>query len=79
MSTAHDEWNHDVQALVAMDKGYFREEGLEEVELVAFHDDEESQLEAIRSGWVDLGMDPQESRIPHDGDIGRGNYWLGRD
>jgi len=74
VSTAHDEWNHDVQALVAMDKGYFREEGLEEVELVAFHDDEESQLEAIHSGWVDLGMDPLTNRVLRAQDQGADIY-----
>ena len=74
VSTAHDEWNHDVQALVAMEKGYFREEGLEEVELVAFHDDEESQLEAIHSGWVDLGMDPLTNRVLRAQDHGADIY-----
>lgn len=57
ISTAHHEWNHDLQALVAMEKGFFGEEGLEDVELIAFADDESSQIEALSSGSVDIAMD----------------------
>ena len=43
------EWNHEVEALVALEKGYFREEGLEDVELIAFADDEAAQIDALAS------------------------------
>ena len=63
ISAAHDEWNHEVEALVALDKGYFREEGLEDVELVAFADDEAAQIDALASGFVDIALDPQTRRV----------------
>lgn len=47
ISAAHDEWNHEVEALVALEKGYFREEGLEDVGLIAFADDEAAQIDAL--------------------------------
>ncbi len=46
-----------------MEKGYFREEGLEDVELIAFPDDESAQIEALASGLVDVALDPQTRRI----------------
>lgn len=32
---------------MALEKGYFREEGLEDVELIAFADDEAAQIDAL--------------------------------
>ena len=63
ISAAHDEWNHEVEALVAMEKGYFKEEGLEDVELIAFADDEAAQIDALSSGFVDVALDPQTRRV----------------
>ncbi len=63
ISAAHDEWNHEVEALVALEKGYFREEGLEDVELIAFADDEAAQIDALASGFVDVALDPQTRRV----------------
>ena len=63
ISAAHDEWNHEVEALVAMEKGYFRVEGLEDVELIAFADDEAAQIDALSSGFVDVALDPQTRRV----------------
>ncbi len=63
ISTAHNEWNHVVLGLVAMEKGYFREEGLEDVELIAFANDEKAQVEALISGLIDIAMDPLIHRV----------------
>ncbi len=40
LSAAHNEWNHVGIALLAMEAGFFAEEGLTDVELITF--DEES-------------------------------------
>ena len=63
ISSAHHEWNHDVQVLVAMDKEYFKEEGLEDVELIVFPDDEAAQLEALANGFLDVAIDPLIHRV----------------
>lgn len=77
ISAAHDEWNHEVEALVALEKGYFREEGLEDVELVAFADDEAAQVEALAGGFVDVAMDPQTRRVLAARDQGAEVYIVG--
>jgi ABC-type nitrate/sulfonate/bicarbonate transport system substrate-binding protein len=63
LSTGHREWNHAVVALVAMGKGYFEAEGLDEVLLLAFADDEEAQLDALESGRVDIALDPATHKV----------------
>jgi ABC-type nitrate/sulfonate/bicarbonate transport system substrate-binding protein len=77
ISAAHDEWNHEVEALVAMAKGYFREEGLEDVELIAFADDEAAQIEVLASGSVDICLDPQTRRVLAARDQGADAYIVG--
>jgi len=77
VSSAHHEWNHDVQILVAMDKGYFKDEGLEDVELIAFPDDEAAQLEALASGLVDIAIDPLIHRVLAAQDQGAEIYIVG--
>jgi len=39
-----------------MEKGYFREEGLEDVELITFPDDEPAQIEGLAEGLVDVAF-----------------------
>ena len=39
LSAAHDEWNHVGIALAAIEKGFFADEGLPDVELVTFPED----------------------------------------
>lgn len=77
ISTAHCEWNHDVQALVAMEQGFFREEGLEDVELIAFADDEAAQIEALSNGFVDVAMDTLVHRVLAAQDKGADIYIVG--
>ena len=70
MSAAHNEWNHVGIALLAMEEGYFAEEGLTDVELITF-DEESSELldrEAVQAdllaeGAVDIGIDPRTTFI----------------
>jgi ABC-type nitrate/sulfonate/bicarbonate transport system substrate-binding protein len=66
-----------VEALVAMAKGYFREEGLEDVELIAFRDDEAAQIEALVAGLVDVALDPQTRRVLGARDQGAEVYIVG--
>ena len=77
ISSAHHEWNHDVQVLVAMDKGYFKEEGLEDVELIVFPDDEAAQLEALANGFLDVAIDPLIHRVLAAQDQGADIYIVG--
>lgn len=77
ISTAHCEWNHDVQALVAMEKGFFREEGLEDVELIAFADNEAAQIEALSIGFVDVAMDTLVHKVLAAQDQGADIYIIG--
>lgn len=63
ISTAHHEWNHQILALVAMDRGYFTEEKLDDVEVIAFPEDEGAQIEALTNGLVDIALDPMTHRV----------------
>lgn len=62
ISAAHDEWNHLAIPLVAMERGFFSEEGLHHVELIATGD-EEAQVKGLEQGWIDLGVDPLTSMV----------------
>jgi len=62
ISAAHDEWNHLGIPLVAMERGFFAEEGLCHVELVATEDESE-QLKGLELGWMDLAVDPLTSMV----------------
>jgi len=57
ISSAHDEWNHVVIPLIALAKGFFAEEGLEDVELVTL-ESEGASLEALNQGLADFAVDP---------------------
>ncbi len=57
ISCAHDEWNHVVIPLIALAKGFFADEGLEDVELVTL-ESEGASLEALNQGFADFAVDP---------------------
>ncbi len=57
ISSAHDEWNHVVIPLIALAKGFFADEGLEDVELVTL-ESEGASLEALNHGFADFAVDP---------------------
>jgi len=62
ISAAHDEWNHLAIPLVAMERGFFAQEGLSHVELVATGE-EEAQVTGMEQGWIDLAVDPLTSMV----------------
>jgi len=62
ISAAHDEWNHLAIPLVAMERGFFAQEGLRHVELMATGD-EADQVEGMAGGWIDLAVDPLTSMV----------------
>jgi len=76
ISAAHHEWNHVVIPLVAMAKGYFAEEGLNEVELVTLGN-EAWQIEALSEGSIDFGVDPQTRFVLASADQGTGITIIG--
>jgi ABC-type nitrate/sulfonate/bicarbonate transport system substrate-binding protein len=70
LSAAHSEWNHVGIALVAMKEGFFADEGLTDVELIAFEetagellDREAVQLDLLARGLVDIAIDPRASLV----------------
>jgi len=69
-SAAHSEWNHVGIALVAMEEGYFADEGLTDIELIAFEessgellDREAVQIDLLAEGIVDIAIDPRASLV----------------
>ncbi len=76
ISAAHHEWNHVVIPLVAMAKGYFAEEGLNEVEFVTLGN-EAWQIEALSEGSIDFGVDPQTRFVLASADQGTGITIIG--
>jgi len=70
VSAAHSEWNHVGIALVAMEEGYFADEGLTDVELIAFEessgellDREAVQIDLLAEGIVDIAIDPRTTFV----------------
>jgi len=70
ISAAHDKWNHLAIPLVAMERGFFAQEGLSHVELVATGD-EEAQVTGMEQGWIDLAVDPLTSMVLAANDQGK--------
>lgn len=62
ISSAHHEWNHVVVPLIALAKGFFAEEGLEDVELVTL-ESEDASLEALTRRKVDFALDPATAYV----------------
>jgi ABC-type nitrate/sulfonate/bicarbonate transport system substrate-binding protein len=71
ISAAHNEWNHVGMALAAMAQGFFAEEGLSDVELISFDENEQTELldrEAVQvdllaRGAVDVAIDPRTTFV----------------
>ncbi len=75
---AHDEWNHVGIALAAMERGFFAEEGIPDVELITFPeasgtllDREAMQLDLLARGVVDVGVDPRTTFVLEARDQGK--------
>ena len=78
LSAAHDEWNHVGIALAGIDRGFFADEGLTDVELITFTGDSEALLDReatqvglIAEGAVDIGIDPRTTFVLEAKDRGR--------
>ncbi len=56
ISSAHHEWNHVVVPLIALAKGFFADEGLEDLELVTM-ESEDASIEALTYRKVDFALD----------------------
>lgn len=56
ISSAHHEWNHVVVPLIALAKGFFAEEGLEDLELVTL-ESEDASIEALTYNKADFALD----------------------
>jgi ABC-type nitrate/sulfonate/bicarbonate transport system substrate-binding protein len=71
ISAAHNEWNHVGMALAAMAQGFFAEEGLSDVELISFDQNEQAELldrepmqvDLLARGIVDVGIDPRTTFV----------------
>lgn len=58
LATGHAHAFHRASALAAIGNGYFREEGLPEVEIGATGDDDLT-VESLKRGTIDVGLDPR--------------------
>jgi hypothetical protein len=56
ISAAHDEWNHLLIPLLALDRGLFAREGLPAVEVIATGS-EDDQVAGLHEGWIDVAVD----------------------
>ncbi len=56
VSSAHHEWNHVVVPLIALAKGFFADEGLEDLELVTL-ESEDASIEALTCRKADFSLD----------------------
>jgi len=70
LSAAHNEWNHVAVALVAMEEGYFSDEGITDVELISFDESKEAlidrelhQVNLLAEGVVDVAIDPRATFV----------------
>jgi len=76
LSTGHKHAFHRISALLALEKGYFREEGLEEVDLIASGEDTKT-VEMMRDGRVDYGLDVKPGLIIEGANRGEELYIIG--
>ncbi|MFB3886802.1 MAG: ABC transporter substrate-binding protein [Thermodesulfobacteriota bacterium] len=76
LATGHKHAFHRVSGLAAIENGYFREEGLPEVELIASGEDRLT-VEGLKSGSIDFGLDVKPGLILEAGSKGDGLYIIG--
>jgi ABC-type nitrate/sulfonate/bicarbonate transport system substrate-binding protein len=62
MYAGHDHLMHRVPAYVALQKGWFSEEGINEVE-IGFTGDDDHTVEAMRDGKADIGLDIKPNKV----------------
>lgn len=79
VSAAHDEWNHVGIALAAMEEGFFAEEGLTDLEVIAFPEEDTAELldrevvqvDLLAKGIVDIAIDPRTTFVLEARDRGQ--------
>ncbi len=57
IAAAHHEWNHMVVSLIALRKGFWSDEGLNDVEVITL-ESEAASLEGLSHGTMDFAVDP---------------------
>ncbi len=73
LETGHPHAYHRVSTLAAIENGYFREEGLTEIELRATGDDDLT-VKRLLSEDIDFGLDPRPHSILEENAKGRKLY-----
>lgn len=73
LATGHNHAFHRASALAAIANGYFRDEGLPEVELGATGDDDLT-VESLKKGDIDFGLDVKPGLILVENDRGQELY-----
>jgi len=76
LATGHKHAFHRVSGLGAIENGYFREEGLPEVELIASGEDTLT-VEGLKSGSIDFGLDVKPGLVLEADSNGDGLYIIG--
>jgi ABC-type nitrate/sulfonate/bicarbonate transport system substrate-binding protein len=78
VSAAHAEWNHVGIALTAMEEGFFRDEGITDLEVISFWEEtgalvdrEQCQVDLLAEGTVDMGIDPRTTFVLEAAQAGR--------
>ena len=62
MYSGHDHLMHRVPAYVALQKGWFQDEGIGEVE-IGFTGDDDHTIQAMQEGKVDIGLDIKPNKV----------------
>ncbi len=76
MATGHKHAYHRVSTLAAIENGYFRQEGLPDLELIATGEDRFT-VEDLKSGKIDIGADVKPGMIFEQHSQGEPLYILG--
>ncbi len=76
LATGHKHAFHRVSALAAIENGYFRDEGLGDVELIASGEDHLT-VEGLISGEIDYGADVKPGSVFEENAQGASIYIIG--
>src|ERR1051326_2105166 len=78
VSAAHAEWNHVGIALTAIEEGFFRDEGITDIEVISFWEEtgelmdrEKVQVDLLADGTADIGIDPRTTFVLEASEAGR--------
>ncbi len=62
LAAGHTHALHRLGALISREKGYFKEEGLDNVEVIATGEDEPT-IDGLKNGKIDFGLDPDAKLV----------------